>query len=155
MLQRLLSPSWLYRACAVVFFLYALGHTVGFLSFSAPTGAGRAVFADMTAVSFDVEGRRFSYGDFYQGFGLMITVYKLFCAFIAFHLGHLAANGKAGVRGLGWAMTVLQCSGLVLCLRYFGTPPAALSALLVLMLAAATVRAKPVEAAGIAAASQA
>jgi hypothetical protein len=143
MLKKLLSPQSLYRASAAVFLLYALGHTAGFLGFSAPTEEGRAVFASMSAVSFDVDGKWMSYGGFYEGFGLMGTTYKLFCAFVSFYLGHLAAKGQQGIRSLGWALAALQCAGLYLSLRYFVVPPVVLSALLVILLTSATVQIKP------------
>ena len=73
-----MKAIWLYRTAAVLLILFAAGHTFGFLNFKAPTAEGVAVFDAMNHVRFTARGATYSYGDFYRGFGLYISVYLLF-----------------------------------------------------------------------------
>ena len=77
------SATVWFRISAVLLLLFAAGHTFGFLTFRAPTPAGQAVFSSMNDVHFSVDRQTFSYGDFYLGFGLSISVFQLFEAWLA------------------------------------------------------------------------
>ena len=124
----------LYRIASVVFLLFALGHTYGFLSLRAPSAEGRAVFNAMNTVQFVVGGRGYTYGAFYRGFGLSCTVSMIFSAFLAWHLGELARPSPSAIGALGWMFFAVQLAGLVLSLKYFGPAPAVLSALVAIVL---------------------
>ena len=124
-----MKATVLYRIASVVFLLFALGHTYGFLSLRPPSAEGRAVFDAMNTVQFEVRGRAYSYGAFYRGFGLSCTVSMILSAFLAWHLGELARSAPAAIGALGWVFFAVQLAGLVLSLKYFGPPPALLSAL--------------------------
>jgi hypothetical protein len=106
--------KWLYRIAAIVLVLFAAGHTAGFLRFKPPNVAGLAVHDAMHAVHFQLDGRGYTYEDFYKGFGLFVTAEMLFAAFVAWHLG-----AHPGNRALGWALTALQLASLVLSVMYF------------------------------------
>src|ERR1700739_4316184 len=93
-----MSTPWIYRIAAILLVLFAVLHTIGFLSFKPPSPEGRAVLESMNTVHFDVGGTSFSFGEFYKAFGLFVTVYGLFSAFIAWHLS------RAPVRPLAWAL---------------------------------------------------
>jgi len=129
-----MKATILYRIAAVVFVLFAVGHTVGFLSFKAPTPEGRAVRESMDTQRFQVKGASLSYGGFYTGFGLSATANLVFSAFLAWHLGTLAAKNPSAIGLLGWAFCALQIVGVVLSFVYFSTPPAVLSAAVTLCL---------------------
>jgi hypothetical protein len=129
-----MKATLLYRIASVVFLLFALAHTYGFLSLRASSAEGRAVFDAMNTVQFDVGGRGYSYGGFYRGLGLSCTVSMIFSAFLAWHLGELAQSAPSAIGALGWAFFAVQLAGLVLSLKYFGPPPAVLSALVALVL---------------------
>ena len=58
-----MSATLLYRIAAVVFVLFAFGHTFGFLSFRPPSLEGRAVYDSMNNVHFQVGWESFSYGN--------------------------------------------------------------------------------------------
>ena len=97
-----------YRIAAVLFVLFAAGHTFGFLKFKPPTPEGIAVRDSMKNVHFRVEGRDYSYGGFYDGFGWYISAYLLFS------ISGLATRQDR----LGWRqcrgrhrMGVLRCPG--------------------------------------------
>ena len=92
----------LYRIASVLLILFAAGHTFGFLSFKPPSAEGRAVYDDMNEVHFQVKGATWSYGGFYRGFGLFVTAYLLFSAFLAWYLGALAGTDARVIGALGW-----------------------------------------------------
>jgi hypothetical protein len=129
-----LKAITLYRIASVFFILFAVGHTVGFLRLKPPSPEARAVFDGMNNVHFQVRGSSFSYGGFYRGFGLTVTVYLLFSAFLAWHLGTLASSNPQAIGLLGWVFTVVQIASLVLSWKYFSAAPAMLSAIVAVCL---------------------
>ena len=107
--------------------LFAAGHTFGFLTFDPGTAEGRAVLAAMRGTHFSVGSSTFSYGEFYLGFGLFITVFDLFAAWLAWQLGSMARRGVRDAGTIAWGMVVLQVAGMGLAWRYFSVVPAVLS----------------------------
>ena len=133
-----------FRAAAVLLLLFAVGHTIGFLTFRAPTDAGRAVFDAMNTVRFADAHGSYSYGEFYRGFGLWITVSQVFVGFLAWRLGAMAGRGSAGeVKMIGWALVAVQVIGLALSARYFSLPPVIFSAVVAVCLVVGLSRAAP------------
>jgi hypothetical protein len=121
------SATLLYRIAAVLLVLFAVGHTFGFLQFTPPTPQGVAVRDAMESVHFTVDGTTISYGGFYRGFGLSITVNMLFMALLAWHLGTLARTAPQTIGVVGWGFFVAQLGGVALSFKYFPGVPAALS----------------------------
>jgi len=119
-----------FRIAAALFVLFALGHTFGFLSFRPPTAQGLAVRDAMNDVHFAMGGASLSYGGFYIGFGLYVSVYLLFSAFLAWHLGGLAATQPKAIGAPGWIFFAVQLASLALSCVYFSAPPAIFSALI-------------------------
>jgi hypothetical protein len=119
-----MSATVLYRIAAIVLILFAAGHTAGFLTFKPPSAEGISVRDAMNNVHFSVGGKPYTYGGFYKGFGLTITVYLLFSALLAWHLGGLAATHPEAIGILGWAFFGLQIASLVLAWMYFFPVPA-------------------------------
>jgi hypothetical protein len=132
-----MAATWLYRIAAIVFVLFALGHTYGFLSLRPPSEEARAVYAAMDTVHFVVDGRSYTYGGFYRGFGLSCTVSMIFSAFLCWHLAGLARSNPASIGALGWVLFGIQLAGVALSFIYFGPPPMVLSALLAVVLGCA------------------
>jgi hypothetical protein len=130
-----MKATVLYRIAAVVFVLFALGHTYGFLSLRAPSPEGRAVYDAMNTVHFLVHDRSYSYGAFYRGLGLSCTVSMIFSAFFSWHLGELARSALSAIGAMGWVFVAVQAAGVVLSWKYFGPPPVVFSAALTLLLA--------------------
>jgi hypothetical protein len=124
-----MKATVLYRIACVLLILFAVGHTVGFLTFKAPSPEARAVWDTMNNVHFHVRSGSFSYGDFYIGFGLFVSAYMLFSAFLAWHLGALAGKNPQAIGALGWALFAVQVASLVLSWIYFSAPPVVFSAL--------------------------
>jgi hypothetical protein len=131
------TATLLYRIAAVIFVLFAVGHTYGFLSLRPPSAEGQSVYNSMNSVHFEVRGRSYSYGNFYRGFGLSCTVAMLLSAFLSWHLGQLARSAPAAVGFMSWAFFLLQLPGVVLSFLYFGPPPMVLSSLVALLLGGA------------------
>jgi len=129
-----MNATLLYRIGAVILLLFALGHTFGFLKFKPPTEEGLAVRESMEKVHFSIGSKSFTYAGFYNGFGLYITAYLLFSAFLAWHLGGLAAQNPGAVGLLGWAFFALQVVGLVLSWIYFAPITVVFSAMVALCL---------------------
>jgi hypothetical protein len=118
----------LYRIASVLLVLFAAGHTFGFLKFKPSSAEGLAVRDAMNNVHFQVGGSTFSYGGFYTGFGLYITLYLLFSAFLAWHLGTIASNSPQAIGALGWVFCAVQVVSLILSWKYFSAAPAVFSA---------------------------
>ena len=137
-----MSPTILYRIAAVLLVLFAFGHTTGFLSFKPPSAEGVAVLNAMNSVAFQFEGNERTYGGFYTGFGLTVTVYLLFSAFVAWHLGRYAPSQPRIVAPLAWALAAVQLVSLALSVKYFFLIPTVFSALVVACLAWATLLVK-------------
>jgi hypothetical protein len=133
-----MKATLLYRIAAVLFILFAAGHTIGFLTFKPASQEGVAIWDSMNNVHFQVGKASFTYGGFYLGFGLFATLYLLFSAFLAWHLGALALRNPGAIGALGWAFCATQVVSLVLSWRYFLLPPVVLSALLTICLGWAT-----------------
>jgi hypothetical protein len=124
-----MKATLLYRIASVLLLVFAAGHTFGFLHFKPSTSAGRVVLDAMNDVHFQIGSGSFSYGGFYTGFGLLVTVYLLFSAFLAWHLGGLAGHEPRAIGALGWVFFLVQAATLVLSWIYFSVPPVVLSAL--------------------------
>jgi len=132
-----MSATLLYRMAAVLFVLFAVGHTYGFLTLRPPSAEGRAVYDAMNTVRFEIDGRSFTYGAFYRGFGLSCTASMILSAFLCWHLGGLARSAPAAIGALGWVFFTVQVVGVVLSFMYFGPPPMVLSALVAAMVGVA------------------
>jgi len=134
------ATAW-FRVSAVILLLFAVGHTVGFLGFRGSTPEAQAVRAQMDAVHFAAKpggAATLSFGGFYEGFGLFITAFYLFAAWVAWRLGAMAKQGPADVAALGWAMVALMVVSAGLSLQYFSAKPMVLSMLAAIFLAVAT-----------------
>ncbi|HYL72449.1 MAG TPA: hypothetical protein VEY89_14205, partial [Candidatus Dormibacteraeota bacterium] len=95
---------------------------------------GMAVFDAMNAVHFEFQGGKYSYAGFYTGFGLMVTAYMLFSAFLAWHLGTVAAFQPRSIRALAWVFAAVQLACFVLSVVYFFVVPALFSGVVVMCL---------------------
>jgi hypothetical protein len=133
----MMKPTLFYRIAAVLYVLFAAGHTAGFLRFVPPNAEGVAVRDAMRQVHFALHGGSYSYQGFYDGFGLSVSVYVLFAAFLAWQLGQLARRDPTAIGGLGWAFFAMQVAQVVICIVYFFTLPIVLSAVLALCLGVA------------------
>jgi len=137
-----MKPDALYRTAAVLFFLFAVLHTAGFLSFKPPTEEGIAVERGMKSVRFEASGAMRTYGDFYRGFGLFCSVFLLLSAVLSWQLGSAAAAGGPVVRAATWTLCAAHVAGFALSCIYFFWPPALFSAVTAALLGRAAYLAK-------------
>jgi len=135
-----MSARLLYRIAAVIFVLFAAGHTYGFLKFKAPTPEGIAVRDSMTNVQFRIENGTYSYGGFYDGFGWYITLYLLFSAVLSWQLGTLSATNPHMTGVIGWMFFAVQLIGLALSWMYFIPVPTIMTAVIAICLGLAAWR---------------
>jgi hypothetical protein len=138
------KPTLLYRIASILLVLFAAAHTVGFLRFVPPSAEGVAVRDAMYNVHFAVRDGSYTYGGFYNGFGLSASVYLLFAAFLAWHLGTLAARDPKAIGMLGWVFFVMELAQLAICVKYFFLPPVVSAALVALCLGAAAWRVRSI-----------
>lgn len=117
-----MKATLLYRIAAVIFFLFGIGHTYGFLTFLPSSEEGRAVFKAMQDVHFTEHGASLSYGGFYSGFGVSAGIQLFFSSYLAWYLGDLArkAPGNSGL--IGWVFCAVQLVGLAINYRSFAPP---------------------------------
>jgi hypothetical protein len=124
-----MKPATWFRIAFVAMLLFAAGHTFGFLTFRPATAEGQAVWAAMNGVRFSVGHATFSYGGFYVGFGLFVTAFLAFQAWLVWFLGKMAERAVAETRAIAWSLCALQVATVELSLRYFAAAPAVLSVL--------------------------
>ncbi|MFZ0305174.1 MAG: hypothetical protein WAL75_20960 [Terracidiphilus sp.] len=132
-----MTASLWFRITAIVMLLFAVLHTIGFLSLRPPSAEGMAVWNGMNGVSFTIDGGSYSYGHFYRAFGLSITAAQLFGAWVAWTLGTMARRGDGGVRAIAWGLIAWQIIGIAIAAIYVSARPAAMSSLTVICLAVA------------------
>ncbi|MEQ1473060.1 MAG: hypothetical protein ABLQ96_04525, partial [Candidatus Acidiferrum sp.] len=70
----------------------------------------------------------FTYGMFYRGFGLLLTAYLLFTAYVAWHLGNQSRRRPSEIATLSWVFAALQLFTLISSWTYFTAPPVIFSA---------------------------
>ncbi len=133
-----MKPAILFRVAAVLYLLFAIGHTFGFLTFKPPTEEAQAVRESMNTVHFVMQDKILSYGGFYRGFGLAITGAILLQAFFCWYLGSMARHGNPAVVPLGSALFAQQLASQGLSWLYFGLPPVILGTIVAIILALAT-----------------
>ena len=141
-----MSAKLCFRIAAVIFVLFAAGHTFGFLGFQPSTPEGLAVWKSMNDVHFEVSGSTFSYGGFYMGFGLSATCAMLFQSFVCWIAGGLVSVAPGAARALAWAFCLLQITAFALSLIYFSIAPAVFSCALAALFAWAAIKSQSADA---------
>jgi hypothetical protein len=152
--EQIMNTTLLFRVAAVLLILFAAAHTFGFLSFTPPTPEGAAVRDAMNNVHFQIKNHSYSYGNFYRGFGLFATAYLLFAAFLAWHLGAMAAKHPQAIGSLAWVFFGLQLVSMAVSWIYFAPPPAISSGLVAACVGWAALRLNKKKAAGLTSSSE-
>ena len=109
-----------YRIAAVLFLLFAAGHTAGFLTFRPKEADALAVLDGMNNVHFAVGSTTVTWAGFYTGFGLFVSVCMLLSVCVAWRLSNSTDAEAAMARTLAWALFAVQLANTGLCARYFG-----------------------------------
>jgi hypothetical protein len=113
----------LLRIAAVLTFLYFAGHTAG-MPWTPATGPEEApVLEAMRSHSFDADGFKRTYWDFYFGFGVIISAYLLVQAVVLWQLGSLARTDAARIRPIAASFLVGFLINAFLAWKYFFAIP--------------------------------
>ena len=123
-----------YRISAVLILLFDLGHSAGFPWSDPKWGVDTGL---MRSSHFTVVGFSRSYWDFYVGFGLVVSVFLLLAAILAWQLGNLPAQARPSMRGTAWALALSFAAMTVLNWIYFFTIPIIFSSAITVCLVAA------------------
>jgi|SRR5215831_4055677 len=130
----------LYRIAAVLILLLDLGHSAGYPWSDPRWGVD---LGPMRSSHFRVLGFNRTYWDFYVGFGLIISVFLLLAAILAWQLGSLPAQTLRLVRSTTWVLAGCFAAVTVLnCLYFFIIPIAFGAAITVCLVAAAVLSAR-------------
>ena len=133
----------LYRISSVLLLLFAAAHTFGFRQVDPQWGVD-ALIASMRSIHFEAQGFNRTYWDFFVGFGLLVSVFFVFSAVLAWQLGSLPAETLARLRGPAWALAVCFVAVTILSWRYVFWAPITFSLVIALcLIAAAWLSAKP------------
>jgi len=133
----------LLRIAAILTFLYFFGHSAG-IPWTPSTGRETdLVVGGMRSFRFDVFGSSRTYWDFYQGFGLTVSVLQLLQSVVLWLLAGLATVAPAQVRPFVLAFLAASLAQLVLVVRHFFLPPIVLSVAITVCLGLAAWAAQP------------
>src|SRR5215469_15688243 len=91
------KASIFFRIAAVLLFLFAIAHTLGFRQ-SDPKWGVEALLNSMRSIHFDVQGSNRSYWDLFLAAGFSVGVFYLFAAILAWQLARLPAATLAPMR---------------------------------------------------------
>ena len=131
-----MKASILYRAAAVLLFLFAVGHTVGFRQYD-PTWRIDPLLASMQSSHFTVQGFTRTYWDFFVGAGFTVGVLYLFAAVLAWQLGALPGETLALMRATVWGFACCFAVVTVLSWQYLFWIPIVMSGGITVCLVAA------------------
>ena len=135
-----MNATLLYRIAAVLLIVFATAHTFGSLILTPHAPEAVTVLDTMNNVHFQVRGQTHSYGNFYKGLALSVTVYLLLLAFLAWHMGSIAAKQPEAIGALGWMFCASQAATLIVAWIYIGAAPAISSAVVAVCLGLAAWR---------------
>jgi hypothetical protein len=116
-----------FRLAAGIFFLFAVGHTAGFLRFKPVSEAGQSVLDQMMRVSFDFGGTQATWWGLYKGFGLSISASLLFFAIVVWRFSNSVTDPSLA-KTFAWLLCLTQLVNMAVCLAYFGPVQAAFTA---------------------------
>jgi hypothetical protein len=131
-----MKASVFYRIAAVLLFLLAAGHALGFRQ-SDPQWGVDALLGSMHSIHFNVQGFNRTYWDLFLAAGFSVGVFFLFAAILAWQLGRLPAATLALMRGPAWTFALCFAAITVVSCRYLFITPIAFSVAITLCLTVA------------------
>jgi hypothetical protein len=111
------------RIASVLTFVHAALHTIGGVFGGAAPGVQQATVSVMKANEFPVMGVMRSYGDFYLGLGLVVSVFLTLEAVVFWQLGSLAKTDALRLRPVLATFLVGYLCAAVVSYRYFFAGP--------------------------------
>jgi hypothetical protein len=131
-----MKPAIFFRIAAVLLLIFAALHTIGFRQVDPAWGVD-AVVRSMQSTRFDIMGSSRSYWELFGGFGLIVSVFLVFTAVLAWQLAGLPRQTLAFMRATAWALVLCFAVVTILCFRYAFILPTAFSFLILLCFTAA------------------
>ena len=131
----------LYRISSYLLLFFCATHTIGGMLSNKSRGAeADAVLSSMKSVQFAVQGASCTYYGFYFGFGIMVSIFLLFSAILAWYLGGLDAKSKAALSPVTWAFFASHAATAFLSWAYFFIAPGVTATLIAVLLGLACVK---------------
>jgi hypothetical protein len=134
-----MKASLFLRIAAVMTLLYCAGHTAGMPWTPYTSPEAMHVVQAMKNQSFEENGFKGTYSDFYFGFGVMISAFLLVEALVLWQVGSLAKTDAVRVRPIIAAFLVAYIVNAALAWMYFFAVPAVMAAVIALCLVVALV----------------
>jgi hypothetical protein len=123
------------RIAAVVTLLYCAGHTAGMPWTPYTDPEALAIIEAMKNHSFEAEGLKGTYWDFYFGFGIIISLALLVQAAVLWQVASLAKTDAIRVRPIVVSFLVAFIINAALAWKYFFAVPVVMSGVIALCLA--------------------
>jgi hypothetical protein len=130
----------IYRCVAMLFMFFAVGHTTGVLGTKDLPKEALEMRTAMFATHFKFMGADSTYGGFFEGYGLVVTLFLLFSSSIAWTLGDLSKDIADAARPIAWGLAVSILINAILAFHYFFAGPVVLSVLIAMGIGAAESR---------------
>jgi hypothetical protein len=131
-----LKPSIFFRTAAFLLLIFAALHTIGFRQVD-PAWKVDAVVRSMQSTHFNIMGSSRTYWELFGGFGLIVSVFLVFTAVLAWQLASLPRPTLPFMRGTAWALVLCFAVVTILCFRYAFIFPTIFSILILLCFTAA------------------
>ena len=144
-----MKPVIFLRIASVLTLIHAVLHTIGGVFGGADPGVQQATVAVMKANTFPVMGVMRSYGDFYMGLGLVVSVFLTLEAVVFWQLGSLAKTDALRLRPVLATFVVGYLCAAVVSYRYFFAGPVITEILIALCLGLAIASARQAAAVGV------
>lgn len=136
--MRFVTP---FRLATYLLLLFFAGHTAGGMLAQQSMGPlADAVFAQMKVVHFDMNGSDVTWYGTWMGFGLTVSAFLLLVALVAWQLDAVAQQAWPSVSVMAWGLVAAMAFNGVMAVKYFFIGPTVFSVLIVVLLAAGTVR---------------
>lgn len=137
-----MKSTLLLRIAAILAFVFAFLHTLGMPWTPTELPAAVALVDSMKSLHFEVLGANRSYWDFYQGFGISITIYLLLQGCTLWFLAGVAKTRAVDVRGIVGVFLAGQLVLGFLTWKYFFLAPTVFVTLIALCLLGALLAAR-------------
>jgi hypothetical protein len=136
--MKYLSP---YRLASYLLVLFFAAHTAGGMLAQRSHGPDAdAVFASMKAVHFASKGAIGSWYGIWFAFGLLVSVFLLFSAIVAWQLDKVNAASWPSVSVIAWALAASHACNAVLSWTYFFAAPGIFATVVTILLVAGALR---------------
>lgn len=124
-----------FRLAAYVLVLFFLGHTMGALVNLPSFGPqGDAVLAAMRSTAFRCQTSTCTWFGFYMGFGILVSIFLLASAYIAWYLGGLDRSRQRALAPIAWTLFLSHAANAVVAWTYFFIAPQVFATVLALLL---------------------